>query len=254
MEMPELGLLSLAAIFIVTFLTKTYGVIIGGASFILQPFLLAIGIPPQMAIAHDIAGTNGSTITGLYVFGKTGHMKYRLALFMLPGLLVGPFAGVWLLSILPAVIIERFIAVVSCAGAAYLLIRHKSDDGLVEKEMPRLWAHYAVIYGFFIGAYIGFSGAGGGIVTGLVLLSLFGLTVTQSIATKRIIHAVPFVTSAIGYYYMGWLQPALFFTIFMACLCAGWVGGHITLRLNEKVLKFIFLSAAVLMAALIVLK
>lgn len=254
MELPDFDFWMYVAIFVVTFLTKTYGVIIGGASFILQPFLLAIGVPPQMAISHDIAGTNGSTVSGMYVFGKSGHMKYRLALFMLPGLLLGPFAGVWLLSIVPAVFIERFIAIVSCVGAAYLLVRHKSSDGLVEKEMPQLWKFYALLYGCFIGAYIGFSGAGGGILSGLVLLSVFGLTVTQSIATKRIIHAVPFVTSAIGYYVMGWLEPILFSVVFFACLCAGWVGGHITLKLNEKLLKFIFLTAAILMAAMILMR
>ena len=251
MENIDLNVWMLVAVFIVTFFTKTYGVIIGGASFILQPFLLAIGVPPQMAIAHDIAGTNGSTISGLYVFRKSGSIRFKLSSYMLPGLVVGPFAGVWLLSVVPASYIENFIAVVSCLGAGYLLIRRKSKEGLEEAPLPQNWSLYAVIYGFFIGAYIGFSGAGGGIVTGLVLVSFFGLTMTQSIATKRIIHALPFITSAFGYLAMGWLQWDLFLTVFSACLCAGWVGSHITLRLNEKVLKVIFLSAAILMALII---
>lgn len=251
---PTLSIPLLIAIFLVTLLTKTYGVIIGGASFILQPFLITLGIPPHLAVAHDIAGTNGSTVTGAYVFGKSGHMKSDIFFYTLPGLLAGPLAGVWLLSIVPGEVVEKLIAMIACAGAAYLLLRRKSDQGLKERSLPPRWKILAAVYGFLIGVYIGFSGAGGGVVSGLILISVFGMTVTQSIATKRLIHAVPLVTAAIGYWYMGWLQPVLFGVVFAGCLGGGWLGSHLTLRLNEKVLKFIFLTAAVLMAGIILFR
>ena len=132
-EPLDLSIWILGLIFIVTFLSKTYGVIIGGASFILQPFLLAMGIPPHIAVAHDISGTNGASVSGIYVFAKTGHIRKNIAIYAMPGLVTGPFIGIYLLSITPPEIVENFIAVISIIGAAYLLLRRKSDAGLRER-------------------------------------------------------------------------------------------------------------------------
>ena len=74
---------------------------------------------------------------------------------------------------------------------------------------------------------------------------------TQSIATKRLVHAVPFIMAAIGYFWQGWLQLDLFLTVFTACLAAGYAGAHITLKVNEKALKLVFVGAAICMAGLI---
>lgn len=250
----SLSYLTLFLIFTVTFLTKTYGVIIGGASFLLQPFLLAMGIPPHIAIAHDIAGTNGSNISGIYVFNKTGHLRYDIALYAMPGFITGPLLGVYLLDITPPEILEIFIATVSIVGAFYLIIKRNNSTGLFERPKPKNWRVLTILYGFIFGAYLGFSGAGAGIVVTLFYISTLGMTMTQAIATKRLMHGVPFLIAATGYLWQGWLQLDLFLTVFAGCLAAGYAGSHITLKVNNKILRLFFLVSAILMAGFIIVR
>lgn len=253
--MEPLSVTTLILIFVVTFLTKTYGTIIGGASFILQPFLIAMGIPPHMAVAHDIAGTNGVTVTGGYVFFKSGHIDLRVALYTLPGVIIGPVIGVYFLNSTTPETLEKFIAVISFIGASYMLLKYNKVIGKVRAAphpfLSRYRPYLGMLFGLVIGTYIGFSGAGGGILSGLLLISVMNLSVLQTIATKRFIHAPAFIISAGAYYYMGWLDPMLFFTVFTACLAAGFVGSHMSLRINEKILGYIFIAAAAIMALLI---
>ena len=252
--MEPLSATTLIAIFLVTFLTKTYGVLIGGASFILQPFLIAMGIPPHMAVAHDIAGTNGVTVTGGYVFLKSGHVNMHVLKYTLPGMIIGPAIGVYFLNSTPPELLEKFIATISFCGALYMLLKHRDVIHNTVKSHPFIEKHkpvFAVIFGMFLGAYFGFSGAGGGILSGVLLISLLNLSVLQTIATKRILHAPAFLFSALSYLYMGWLDPYLFATMFSACLASGFVGSHMSLRINEKILGYIFIAAAAIMALLI---
>lgn len=252
-EPVDLSIWMLLLVFIVTFLSKTYGVIVGGASFVLQPFLLAIGIPPQMAVAHDITSTNGCNVTGIYVFNKQGQIKKEIARYALPGLIIGPFIGVWLLSVTPPEYIENFIATVSILGAIYLLVRRRGQIGLVERDRPENWRVLTIIYGLLFGAYLGFSGAGGGIAVTLFYISVLGMTMTQSVATKRYVHAIPFITAGIGYFWQGWLQWDLLLAMFAGCLVAGYAGSHLTLRINDKILKIVFMGMAICMAAMVIL-
>lgn len=249
--MPELSLFWLALVFLVTFLTKTYGVIVGGASFVLQPFLIAIGVPPHMAVAHDIAGTNATTVAGLHIFLRSGHIHTTIARYALPGVTLGPLLGVALLNWMPAATIETVIACVSIIGALYLMLHGKNTIGLEPRAMPRYWRSITLAYGLIFGIYCGFSGAGGGIASMYVLIAVLGLTMTRAIATKRIIHAMPFIIATIGYLWHGWLVPGLFSAVFLGCLAGGYAGAYLTMRLNDQLLKYVFLTAAIIIAGLI---
>lgn len=242
----DYSLETLVVLFFVALIAEIYGSIFGGGSFLTQPALLAAGVPPHMVIAQDVGSSTGTAITGAYVFRKNKYVLFDLVKWWLPGMILGPIIGVELLLFLSEEVVEKFILILCVAGACSLFFI-KKDKQNTEQHLTKYWKVKSLLGGFLVGAYFGFSGAGAGTLTSLVLMSLFGLSMRHTLGTRKFIHLPIHLVSTAAYYYAGLIIWPVFLSMFAGCLVAGWVGSHIALKVPERILRPLFLSVIVIL-------
>ena len=246
--MPEITITQAFLAFLAALFGETLGVF-GGGGFLIQPALLAIGVPPHLVVSHDASSTAGASATSYYVFNKHKKVKNGLLIWWLPGVIIGPFLGIALLSVLSPAILEKIIIIVSLMGAVLILF-NKKDWGGTQSAMPRQWKLLSLVSGLAFGFWAGFSGMGAGTISLMILVFLFGQTIKEAIATKTLIHLITESITAIVFLLKGWLVWQLFLPMFVGCLLAGYLKAHIILHLPEKLLKTLFLISVFITAGI----
>jgi|GEM_PF-1349316 len=243
----------LIIVFIVSLVAETYGSIFGGGGFLIQPVMIALGIPPHQVVANDVAACSGTALSGAYVFRKNKYVLFDLVKWWLPGILIGPIIGAQLLYITPAWLVEKLIAVFCISGSAYILLfkgKMNNGDGI---DLPEKWKIRSIFLSLVVGVYFGFSGAGVGILTSLILYGIFGLSLRNTLGTRKFIHLPIHIISAISYYFLGLINWPIFLSMFSGCLVAGWIGSTIAIKVSERVLKPIFFSVILLLSVWILI-
>lgn len=237
----------LPLIFIVTLAAKVVGTLVGGGGFVTQPFLMLLGVPPQLALAHDVTTSGGMNVTSVHTFSKHGMIKYRELLWWIPGMLIGPLGGVEILQILPAETV-KFVVSIYCLVACTWLLFATGKQRL--NPIKSIWIRriLTLIAGFVIGAYIGFSGAGTAFLTGTILVLISDHDLKNMTAMRHAIHCLPSVVASISYIMMGWIDLTLGLTMLVACLSAGYIGSHLVIKLPEKTIKLIFCITGIAMS------
>ncbi len=233
----ELQLLIVGAI---TVVGDIFGSVIGGGGFVIHPVLLAIGLPPAIALANDMTASAGAALSGAYVFHRHQAMNYGLVRWWLPGLLAGPVIGANLLALSPPWLLQNIVAFNAIVGGIILLKFSYSSAGDDDSPLPRQWRIYALGSGLLVGLYFGYAGAGAGVLIFLILIGVFKLGLRHSIGLKNIINLVPSLTAAITYLWLGLISPILFATMLGASLLGGYIGSHFIVSVGEKKLRKLF--------------
>lgn len=224
----------------ITVVGDIFGSVIGGGGFVIHPVLLAIGLPPAIALANDMTASAGAALSGAYVFHRHQAMNYGLVRWWLPGLLAGPVIGAHLLALSPPWLLQNIVAFNAVAGGIILLRFSQSGASDADQPLPRHWRIYALGCGLLVGLYFGYAGAGAGVLISMLLLSVFKLGLRHSIGLKNIINLVPSVTAAITYLWLGLFSPVLFATMLGASLIGGYIGSHFIVKVGDKKLRKLF--------------
>ncbi len=249
----DITLETLAILFFVSLVAETYGVIFGGGGFLTQPVMLALGIPPHMVVANDMAATTATSISGGYVFNKKGFTDFSIVKWWLPGVCIGPIIGAYLLVNTPAWVVEKLIAVFCISGSAYILFFRKKFLNRKGGNLPKKWRPLSIVLGFIYGIYNGFSGAGGGILGGLMLYTMLHLNLHKTMGTQKLINIPMMLIGAASYFWLGLIYWPILVTMFSANMIAGTIGSHIAVRVSERVLQPIFFSVVLFMAVWILI-
>lgn len=251
-QLQNVSILQASLAFIIALAGETLG-IFGGGGFLIQPALLAIGIPPHLAVAHDASATAGASATSFHVFNKHGKVDYKLLVWWLPGVLIGPPLGIALLSVLSPEVLEKIIIGMSLVGAVAMLFK-KKDWGINAFPKPDNWKILSLLSGLVLGLWSGFSGMGSGTISLMLFIFIFGQTIKQATAVKMPIHFIMETITAIVFLWKGWLLWELFFPMLAGCLLAGYIKAHLILRLPEKLLKTIFMISVFIIGGVALFK
>ncbi len=236
-----------------TYVAEVYGSLIGGGSFLVQPVLIAFGIPPAIAIANDVAASTATGLGGIQKFRKDESLiRWPLGLWMVPGTIIGALMGALVLPYIPASWMERGIGVIAIVSALMMLFRKGS--GAVHHKLIKQWRFVAIPLSLALGFYMAISGAGIGLFAMILLVAMFGLTNLQGLATSKVFLFSAGLASLVGYLFSGLLILKLLLPMLFACWLAGLTGGWFAMRAGEKWMKPIFIVAVIGFAGWLLVK
>lgn len=115
-------------------------------------------------------------------------------------------------------------------------------------NLPESWKFRAIFSSIVVGLYFGFSGAGAGTLSSLILYGLFGLSLRYTLGTRKFIHLPIHFISTASYYFLGLINWPIFFSMFCANLIAGYLGSTIAIKVPERILQPIFFSVILILA------
>jgi uncharacterized membrane protein YfcA len=234
------------AVFGVGIFASFVGSISGGGGLISIPFMILVGVPPQVAIASNKVGNIGKSFTSLFNYGKAGKVKRSYVLPLALIALAASILGSKLLISLPADIVEKATAILMLAMLPTLLMSTKNAGLAKTTKWKRLVG--GVLY-FGLGIWQAFFGAGVVIVTYIVMMTFFGMTAIESNATHRIPTLVSNIVSLVLFAGAGIIDWKIGGILFVAMVIGAYIGSSQALKRGEKFVKW-FMVADVLLSSI----
>ncbi len=261
----------------VGFLAGFFGV---GGGFIMTPLLIALGVPPNVAVGSGLAIMLGASLSGTARHIQLGNVDFKLALILLAGTVAGVQIGAHALDSLHDAGRAKLAGVEVdvlhlCLGLCYTLLlfgvgvamilesgrktaAHADADGAMPlakrlQELalyPRISLigsgieHYPLILlllmGAFVGALAGLLGVGGGTIMMPMMIYLIGLRAQRAIGTDLCQICVTAATGAANHAFRGNVDPLLAGIVLVSALAGARMGASTTVKVKGLHLRFSF--------------
>lgn len=213
----------------------------GGAGLIQLPALIFLGLPFATALAtHKIASVAlgvGASIK----HGRSGHLQWRFALFILVCGLPGVFIGAKIVLHLPELWARLALGCLTIGLGIYSVLK----TSLGQIHQPRNRSANGLLIGgtvlFVIGVLNGSLTSGTGLFVTLWLVSWFGLDYKRATAYTMIL--VGLFWNGVGAVTLTLLTPAQWSWLPMLLLgsvIGGYWGAHIAVRKGNPLIKRVF--------------
>lgn len=230
----------LPLLFFVAILASTIDAIAGGGGLISLPVLLAIGIPPHIAL-----GTN--KLQGMVGTSVAAYTFYRKGLIVLsdlaPGLIfsfLGAVLGATLSQEISNDILKKIIPILLVLILIYTLLSSKLGHIDTHSKMtPRT---FYIIFGLVLGFYDGFFGPGAGSFWIFALVYFLGFNLIKASAYTKAFNLNTNIFGALCFAIGGNIDYKIAGIMALGQIIGGRLGAHFTMKSGHKIIRPVFIS------------
>jgi len=219
----------------------------GGGSFLRQPFLLFMGLPPKQAIATDIVTDIVGESTMIYQFNKRKLIFWRIGLLFAFCSSIGALFGNYIFYQIDSANLVKLLTVLVVIFTIYncykvFINSSKKDPNeiSVKKLTNKQIYFYGIFFGLIMGAYNNIISAGEGNIVTMILLYFFGFKYLEARGTAQLIFVPARFIAIIFGFYKGILYLPLLIPIWLGGFISGYLGSKINFVLPERYLKMAF--------------
>lgn len=241
--------ITIIAILIIGLVCGFIGAIAGGGGLISIPFLIFLGIPPQITLATNKFGGLGLSFGALFKFIKEKKIIWKYAFLLSLFGILGSVIGSLALLTINVNLLQKIIGIL-----LILLIPtffYKKNFGLEEKPTSQKRKILGCIFYFLISIIAGVFG-GLGFITISIVIFFFGLSIIKANATELFSYSVFSLSSVIIFAFNGIIDYKIGMMLFMGMLIGGYLGAHTAIKKGDKWVKFVF-SIIVIVSAIKIL-
>jgi hypothetical protein len=273
----------------VGFLAGFFGV---GGGIIMTPLLMAVGVPPSVAVGSGLTVIVGASISGTVRHTQLGNVDYKLALLLLVGSFVGVQIGAHALGALKGaahlsihghsvdaayfVLTICYLALLFVIGATTLFESGSSRSAALPHGTPALalWFRglslppyvslkgsgvdrfpFLVILpgGLLAGVMAGLLGVGGGIIMVPFMMYFMGLRAQRAVGTSLCQICFTAAVGAASHALHGNVDPVLALVILTASLAGARLGASTTSHVKSLHLRRYFGLFAMVVGVLVLI-
>lgn len=226
--------------------------IAGGGGMISLPALLAVGLPPHLALGTNKLQSSFGSLTASLRYRAAGIVRFR---DMVPGIAataVGAAGGALAVGAVDASLLRYLIPVLLLAILVFLLLRPRF--GLVQAERRVAWLPFWIIAGLSLGFYDGFFGPGTGTFWAMGLVGFAGLDMRGATAHTKVANLTSNLISLAVFAVAGsvWLTVGL--AMGAAEVLGALAGSRLVLRRGASFVRAMTLGVTGLMIVYLVLR
>jgi len=243
-------ILKLIETFFIGTLASFIGAIAGGGGLISMPFLIFIGLPPQIALATNKFGGVGLSIGGLIKFIKEKKIVWEYAILLSISGVLGSIIGSNIFLSLSASFLQKLIGISLIVLVPTIFF--KKDFGINDKDI--LWKRKVIgsfLY-FLVAILASFLGGMGGITISIVIL-FFGLSIVKASATELFSYSIFSFLSVIIFAFNKIIDYRIGVVLFLGMMLGGYLGAHTAIKKGNKWTKTVFAIVIILSAFKILL-
>lgn len=233
--------------FIILFLASTAAgcidAIAGGGGLISVPTLLAVGIPPQLALGTSKAQSTVGTMMSTWRYARAGLINWSEVRPGMAVTFVASILGAWLLMHTSNGALKLIIPWALIGVALYVYLNPKLGEEAKPARMSAVT--FAALFGGVIGLYDGFFGPGTGAFWTLAIVGLLGFELTKATAYTKAANLASNVGAAGFLIWKGdVLWPAALVMI-VGQLIGNYVGAGLVLHRGSAFIRKVFLIVVV---------
>jgi uncharacterized protein len=235
--MPEI--IVLISVFLIGILASFFGTMVGGGTLLSIPFLMMVGLPPQVAIATERFGGIGQVTASFLKFFKSGKIvwKYLFGLTIIS--IVGSLIGANILVNINPAVLHNIIGITILVILPLLFL--KKDLGIERTMVSKSKIIIGSIIYFFVQIYASFFGGGSGILIAYTLMFCFGLTIIEATATKTVPWFFVSIASLSVFAINGIINYKIGIVMLVGMTIGGYLGAHTALKKGNIWLKRLFI-------------
>lgn len=242
----ELSLQILILLFAVACLAGYIDTIAGGGGLIVIPTLLAVGIPPAMALATNKLQSTGGSLTASLYFIRRGLISPRAIAPAAAMAFVGSVIGGWAVLQTDPSMLKRLIPILLIAVALIFLL----SPSLGETTRPQRlsMAAFAGTAALAMGFYDGFFGPGTGMLLALACVNLLGLNLVSATAHAKVLNFSSNVAALLYFAVQGEIYWAAGLLMLVGQVIGGYLGARTTLRGGQKLIRRLIIAMCLAMS------
>lgn len=236
--------------FFIGILASFIGAIVGGGGLISIPFLMFLGLPPQIAIATNKFGAVGLSIGSITKFKKEKIIwEYVIPFSILA--VIGGVIGANLLLEINENYLSKIVGIILLVLLPFVFM--KKDFGIKNINSTKKQKILGSVVYFLLMIFGGFFGGGAGTLIIGTLIYFFGFKIIEANATDMVpwfivsvISLIVFIINGIVSYYVG-------ITLFFGMLVGGYYGAHTAIKKGDKWVKSLFIVLVIISSIKILL-
>jgi len=242
MPTPQtVGVLALVAV-----AAGTVDAIGGGGGLLTVPALLAVGLPPQLALGTNKGQSVFGSLAALANFARAGLVSWKRVRWTMPLGFVGALLGATVvLRLRPEVLRPLVLGLLLAAGAFLALARPKEGTAQVTRVAQGLAALLALGVGF----YDGFFGPGTGTLLVVGFAALLSLPLRRASAEAKAVNAASNLAAMPLFAAKGAVLWQLALPMALGQLLGGWLGAHLAIRGGDRLVRFVVLAVVLALVA-----
>ncbi|PJB73033.1 MAG: hypothetical protein CO093_01515 [Alphaproteobacteria bacterium CG_4_9_14_3_um_filter_47_13] len=231
-------------LFLVSIITGIVGSMGGSGGLIITPFMIATGLPPQMAIGTTRVSSVGVWILTLLKFKKASLIQWEYTPALSVIALIGGIAGTMITLSIPETWIYTIVGIVLLliAPAAFL----KKDFGLYQNETSSLKKYAGYFVYFLVSVFGGFFGGGAGLLAIFTLVYFMGMKTLQAHATDLFPWLLLVLVTSVLFIWHGQVNYPYIAAIFSGMMIGGKIGASLAIKKGDQWVKTFVCAFAVL--------
>lgn len=160
--------------------------IAGGGGLITLPVLLAVGLPPQIALGTNKLQGSFGTLSSSYNYIRKGEVRLKDCFAGILFTFLGAAVGSWVVQMMEPVFIRHIIPFLLLFVLLYTFFSPKLG---YEDNKPKMsLSMFFLVFGIILGFYDGFFGPGTGAFWTAALCIVLGFNMTKAAGHTRIMN------------------------------------------------------------------
>jgi len=213
--------------------------IAGGGGIITLPALLAVGLPPHLALGTNKLQSSFGSLSAMLRYGSAGLIKPRDLAPGIAATAAGAALGAVAVGAIDAGALRILIPLLLVAIVAFLLLRPRF--GLSEGKKRLSWIPFWIGAGLVLGFYDGFFGPGTGTFWAIALVGLAGLEMRGATAYTKVANFTSNVVSLGVFAAAGTVILTIGLAMGSAEAIGAWAGSRLVLRRGAGLVRAVLI-------------
>jgi hypothetical protein len=243
------GLAQIALLAGVALAAGTVDAIAGGGGLVTVPVLLAVGLPPHLALGTNKGQSVFGSFAALVRFSRAGLVDWRRARITFPLGLAGSLAGAALVLAVPPAVLRPVVLLMLAGAALFIGFRRGPPARAPDVPPGRRAALLAGGSALVIGAYDGFFGPGTGTFLIVAFVALLGDGLARASASAKVVNFASNLAALVLFAVEGTVAWRIALPMAAAQLAGGWLGAHLAIRRGDALVRRVVVLVALALAA-----
>jgi uncharacterized protein len=212
--------------------------IAGGGGLITLPSLLAVGLPPHLALGTNKFQSSFGSFTATANHYRRGIIDIRSAVWGIVCTVIGAAAGAYVVQILNSELLEKIIPFLLLAILVYFIFSPRLGD---RDQMPRMSERvFYLIFGLSIGFYDGFFGPGTGSFWTFLFVSLLGFNLLRATGYTKLMNFTSNIVSLIAFAIGGNIAFGVGGVMAVGQIIGAYIGSHMAIKRGAGFIRPVF--------------